>query len=61
MTSKAIWSDIFAEVIEVMEHHMPISHSLCCRRSIGPLPSCSNVTPSGVEVRFSTVALSVVD
>ena len=40
MTSKGIWRDIFTEVIEVIEHHMPISHSPCRRRSIGPLPSC---------------------
>ena len=26
--------------IEFIEHHMPISHSPCRRRSIGPLPSC---------------------
>ena len=25
---------------DVMEHHMPISHSPCRRRYIGPLPSC---------------------
>ena len=26
---------------DVIEHHMPISHSPCRRRYIGPLPSCS--------------------
>ena len=25
---------------DVIEHHMPISHSPSCRRSIEPLPSC---------------------
>ena len=40
MTSKAVWSDIFTEVIEVIEHHMPVSHSSCLCRSIWPLPSC---------------------
>ena len=29
-----------SKVMEVREHHMPISHSPCCRRSKGPLPSC---------------------
>ena len=29
------------DIVEVIEHHMPISHSPCRRRSIGPLPSCS--------------------
>ena len=28
-------------VIEVIEHHMPISHCPCHKWSIGPLPSCS--------------------
>ena len=33
---------IGSKVLEVIEHHhMPISHSPCCRRSKGPLPSCS--------------------
>ena len=41
MTSEVIWSDIFTGVIEVIKHHMPISHSPCRRRYIGPLPSCS--------------------
>ena len=27
---------------DVLEHHMPISHGPCRRRSIGPLPSCWN-------------------
>ena len=43
MTSKVIWSDIFTGVIEVIKHHMPISHSPCRRRYIGPLPSCCNM------------------
>ena len=30
----------FILVIEVIEHHMSISHRPCRRRSIGPLPSC---------------------
>ena len=33
--------DFKSEVIKEIEHHMPISHFPCCRRSIGPLPSCS--------------------
>ena len=37
---KVIWSDVFTGVIEVIQHHMPISHSPCRRRYIGPLPSC---------------------
>ena len=40
MTSKVICSDIFTGVIEVIKHHMPIYHSPCRRRYIGPLPSC---------------------
>ena len=28
-----------SKVMEVIEHHMPISHSPCRRRSKGPLPS----------------------
>ena len=28
------------DIVEVIEHHRPISHSPCPRRSIGPLPSC---------------------
>ena len=32
MTSEVIWSNIFTGVIEVIQHHMPISHSLCRRR-----------------------------
>ena len=40
MTSKGVWNDIFTELIEVIEHHKPISHSPCRRRYIGPLPSC---------------------
>ena len=40
MTSKVIWSDIFTGVIDVIKHHMPIYHSPCRRRYIGPLPSC---------------------
>ena len=28
------------DIVEVIEHHRPISHSPCRRRSIGPLPSC---------------------
>ena len=40
MTSEAVLNDIFTDVIEVVEHRMPISHSPCQRRSIGPLPSC---------------------
>ena len=35
-----VGSDIFTEVIEVIEHHMSISYSPCRRRSIGPFPSC---------------------
>ena len=31
---------IDSKVMEVIEHHMPISHSPCRRRSKGPLPSC---------------------
>ena len=32
MTSKVIWSNIFIGVIEVIQHHKPISHSPCrCR------------------------------
>ena len=27
-------------LIEIIQHHMPISHCPCRRRSIGPLPSC---------------------
>ena len=30
---------IYSKVMEVIEHHMPISHSPCRRRSKGPLPS----------------------
>ena len=26
---KVIWSDVFTGVIEVIQHHMPISHSPC--------------------------------
>ena len=40
INSKVIWSDIFTGVIEVIKHHMPIYHSPCRRRYIGPLPSC---------------------
>ena len=43
INSKVIWSDIFTGLIEVIQHHMPISHSPCRRRYIGPLPSCSHV------------------
>ena len=28
-------------LIEIIQYHMPISHCPCRRRSIGPLPSCS--------------------
>ena len=31
---------IYSKVMEVKENHMPISHSPCRRRYIGPLPSC---------------------
>ena len=34
---------IYSKVMEVIEHHMPISHSPCSRRSKGPLPSCSSL------------------
>ena len=27
-------------LIEIIRHHMPICHCPCCRRSIGPSPSC---------------------
>ena len=33
-------ADFKSGVIEVIQHHMPISHSPCRRRYIGPLPSC---------------------
>ena len=42
MTSKVIWSAIFTGLIEIIQHHKPISHCTCHRRSIGPLPSCSH-------------------
>ena len=28
------------DIVEVIEHHRPISPSPCRRRFIGPLPSC---------------------
>ena len=31
---------IDSKVMEVIQHHMHISHSPCRRRSKGPLPSC---------------------
>ena len=34
-------ADFKSGVIEVIQHHMPISHSPCRRRYKGPLPSCS--------------------
>ena len=39
--------------IEVLEHHRPISHSPCRRRSKGPLPSCY-IPSSYSMVFFST-------
>ena len=33
---------------------MPISHCPCCRRSIGPLPSCLGSRISGPRCRAST-------
>ena len=48
---------------KVIEHHMPISHSPCGRRSKGPLPSCSGIGPLKqlhnsilpIALRFSSV------
>ena len=40
MTSKVIWIAIFTGLIDIIQHHKPISHCPCRRRSIGPLPSC---------------------
>ena len=34
------WQMDTKDIVEVIEHHRPISHSPCRRRSIGPLPSC---------------------
>ena len=51
MTSMVILSDILTGVIEVIQHHMPISHSPCRRRYIGPLPSCYN---RGKDIKSAT-------
>ena len=45
----------------VIEHHIPIaiSHSPCCRRSKGPLPSCSLLcTDKQPQIKLSTIYLS---
>ena len=41
------------KVIEVIEHHMLISHCPSRRRSIGPLPSCFILT-SFMNLRYLT-------
>ena len=41
---------IYSKVMEVIEHHMPISHSPCRRRSKGPLPSCSPLSGDGIQI-----------
>ena len=43
---------IYSKVMEVIEHHMPISHSPCRRRSKGPLLSCSILAKATVFGRF---------
>ena len=41
-----------SKVMKVIEHHMPISHSPCRRRSKGPLLSCSILAKATVFGRF---------
>ena len=49
---------IYSKVMEVIEHHMPISHSPCRRRSKGPLPSCSSLSTSMQTADFTCLTHS---
>ena len=53
-TKVAILSNmhIDSKVMGVIEHHMPISHIPCHRRSKGPLPSCLNTDQGQLYFQF---------